>query len=54
MALITGLNIIITMIISTENKNLTLKKLNHIDTIIKPLKDKNIIKNKAELTKQFI
>ena len=39
MALITGLNIIITMIISTENKNLTLKKLNHIDTMIEPLKD---------------
>ena len=39
MALITGLNIIITMIISTENKNLTLKKLNHIDTMIEPIKD---------------
>lgn len=27
------------MIISTENKNLTLKKLNHIDTMIEPIKD---------------
>ena len=39
MALIFFVNIVLSMLVSSESKNIELKKLGHIDSIIEPLKD---------------
>ena len=39
MALIFVVNIVLSMLVSSESKNIELKKLGHVDSIIEPLKD---------------
>ena len=39
MALIFFVNIVLSMLVSSESKNIELKKLGHVDSIIEPLKD---------------